>query len=63
MKISAGDLLRIQSPYGYIDAPALPFFTVPDKVLAVPMGQGHTVFGPYANGLPENPMNLYQRER
>jgi anaerobic selenocysteine-containing dehydrogenase/Fe-S-cluster-containing dehydrogenase component len=62
MNISAGDLLQIQSPYGYIDAPALPSFTVPDNVLAVPMGQGHALFSPYANGLPANPMNLYPPE-
>jgi anaerobic selenocysteine-containing dehydrogenase/Fe-S-cluster-containing dehydrogenase component len=62
MNISAGDLLRIQSPYGFIDAPALPFFTVTSNILAVPMGQGHTLFSPYADGLPANPMNLYPPE-
>ncbi len=60
--VKAGDLLRVQSPYGFLDAPALPFFTVPPDVIAIPMGQGHTSFGDYANWLPANPMNLFPPE-
>jgi len=59
LNIKAGDLLRVQSPYGFLDAPALPFFTVPPDVVAIPMGQGHTSYGDYANWLPANPMNLF----
>ena len=59
LNVKAGDLLRVQSPYGFLDAPALPFFTVPPDVIAIPMGQGHTSYGDYANWLPANLMNLF----
>jgi len=59
LNVKAGDLLRVQSPYGFLDGPALPFFTVPSDVIAIPIGQGHTSYGDYANGLPANPMNLF----
>jgi anaerobic selenocysteine-containing dehydrogenase/Fe-S-cluster-containing dehydrogenase component len=58
-KIEKGDMLRIKSPYGTIDIPALPIPTVPENLLAVPIGQGHTSFGQFADGHPANPMQLF----
>jgi molybdopterin-containing oxidoreductase family iron-sulfur binding subunit len=58
LKIQKSDLLRIKSEYGEIEAPAIPIFSVPRGVIAVPNGQGHTDFGRYAAGLPANPMAL-----
>jgi len=58
-KIEKGDMLRIKSPYGTIDVPALPIFTVPKDTIAVPIGQGHTSFGQFADGRPANPMRLF----
>jgi molybdopterin-containing oxidoreductase family iron-sulfur binding subunit len=51
-------MLRIKSPYGVVDAPAFPIHTVPRDALAMPIGQGHTDYGRFANGLPANPMQL-----
>ena len=59
LKIEKGDILRLQSPYGAIEAPALPICTVPEGTLAVPIGQGHTSFGQFADGHPANPMHLF----
>jgi anaerobic selenocysteine-containing dehydrogenase/Fe-S-cluster-containing dehydrogenase component len=59
MDIKDGDLVRLQSPYGYVDGPALPFFTVPARTVAMPVGQGHTGFGGYSDGLPANPLDLF----
>jgi anaerobic selenocysteine-containing dehydrogenase/Fe-S-cluster-containing dehydrogenase component len=58
-KIEKGDMLRINSPYGSIDVPALPIPTVPENAVAVPIGQGHTSFGQFADGRPANPMLLF----
>jgi len=59
LKIEKGDMLRLGSPYGAIELPALPIVTVPQGTLAVPIGQGHTSFGQFADGLPANPMHLF----
>lgn len=58
-KIEKGDMVRIKSPYGSIDVPALPIPTVPENTLAMPIGQGHTSYGQFADGRPANPMRLF----
>jgi anaerobic selenocysteine-containing dehydrogenase/Fe-S-cluster-containing dehydrogenase component len=59
LEIERGDILRLGSPYGTIEIPALPIATVPEGTLAVPIGQGHTAFGQFADGHPANPMHLF----
>ncbi len=59
--IRKGDLLQIRSPYGSLEAPALPISTVPNDTVAMPIGQGHTEYGRFANGLPANPMDIFPR--
>lgn len=56
--IRKGELLRIKSDHGEIEAPALPLYSVLPDVIAIPIGQGHTDYGRYATGLPANPMGL-----
>lgn len=58
MRISKSDMLRINSGSGEIEVPALPIFSVPPGIIAVPIGQGHTSYGRYASGLPANPMEF-----
>ena len=58
-QIEKGDMLRLTSPYGAIEVPALPIPTVPQGTFAVPIGQGHTSFGQFADGHPANPMHLF----
>lgn len=57
--IEEGDVLRLKSPDGELEAPALPIPTVPRNVAAMPMGQGHTSYGRYAEGRPANVMRLF----
>jgi len=60
--IRRGDMLLIKSPYGRLEAPAIPIPTVPAGTVAMPMGQGHTNFGRYANERPANPMLLFSSD-
>ncbi len=57
--VEKGDLLEIRSAHGALRAPALPIYTVKPGTLAMPIGQGHTAYGRFANDLPANPMGLY----
>ncbi len=56
--IERGDVLVLKSPYGSVEAPALPIYTVPPDTLAVPLGRGHTAYGRYAGAASANPMHL-----
>jgi anaerobic selenocysteine-containing dehydrogenase/Fe-S-cluster-containing dehydrogenase component len=62
LNISKADLLRVNTQYGIIEIPALPIYTVPEGIAAIPIGQGHTNFGIFANGLPANPIELLSAE-
>ncbi|HLG23196.1 MAG TPA: molybdopterin-dependent oxidoreductase [Candidatus Manganitrophaceae bacterium] len=56
--IAEGDLVKVASPDGEVEAPAHLFEGVRPDVAAIPLGQGHTAFGRYAEGRGENPMRL-----
>ena len=58
LNLEKGDLLRVKTSYGTIQIPALPIYTVPEGVVAIPVGQGHSGFGRFASGLPANPFEL-----
>ena len=58
LNLKKGDLLQVKTGYGTIRIPALPIYTVPEGVVAIPVGQGHTSFGRFATGLPANPFEL-----
>jgi molybdopterin-containing oxidoreductase family iron-sulfur binding subunit len=58
MGIERGDLLQVKTEYGTIEVPALPIFSVPQGIAAIPVGQGHTSMGRFADGLPANPFAL-----
>ena len=49
--VSPGDLLAIETPSGKIEVPAWPRGGIRDDVVAVAIGQGHTV-GSYAAATP-----------
>lgn len=59
LNIEKGDVVCLKSPFGAIDIPALPIMTVLKGTLALPIGQGHTSFGRFADGCPANPMQLF----
>jgi len=56
--IATGDAVQISSPYGRFDVAAHVSTTVKPGVLAIPIGQGHTSYGRYANDVGKNPIDL-----
>jgi len=58
LNLEKGELLSLKTDHGTIRIPALPIYTVPEGVAAIPVGQGHYNFGRFASGLPANPFEL-----
>ena len=56
--IEKGDVLKLRSPYGALEAPAFPYPGIPAGVLAMPIGQGHTSNGRYTNNESGNPVQI-----
>ena len=56
--IRKGDLLLLRSSSGTIEVPAFPYHGVRPDTLAMPIGQGHTAYGRFAQGQPGNPVHL-----
>jgi anaerobic selenocysteine-containing dehydrogenase len=56
--IAQGDVVRIQSSLGSIEAPAVLFPGIRPDVVAMPVGQGHTSYGRYATGRGVDPLQL-----
>jgi anaerobic selenocysteine-containing dehydrogenase/Fe-S-cluster-containing dehydrogenase component len=60
--VKEADLLSLQSPSGRINLPAHITGGVRAGAVAVPVGQGHTALGRYAEGRGANPIPLLQRD-
>jgi molybdopterin-containing oxidoreductase family iron-sulfur binding subunit len=58
LRVDKGDVIHISTSHGAIEVPVLPINTVSRGVVALPIGQGHTSYGRYADGLPASPMAL-----
>ena len=58
MDIAEGDVVRITSPYGVIEALAYPHLGMPPGVVSVPMGQGHRAGGRYAERRGANVLSI-----
>jgi anaerobic selenocysteine-containing dehydrogenase len=56
--IKDGDLLRVTSSQGSVEAPAVVFPAIMPDVIAMPVGQGHESFGRYANQRGVNPIQI-----
>ena len=56
--ITEGDLVRIESPHGAIDAPAFIHPAAIPGVASMAIGGGHTNFGRYASGRGVNPLAI-----
>jgi molybdopterin-containing oxidoreductase family iron-sulfur binding subunit len=59
MQIREGDILEIQSATGTLKAKAYLYPGIQKDTLSVPIGQGHTDYGRYANGIGSNPFKLF----
>jgi len=58
MGISEGDIVRIASVHGSIEALAFPHPGMPPDVVSVPVGQGHTAGGRFAEGRGGNILSI-----
>jgi anaerobic selenocysteine-containing dehydrogenase len=58
MNLNEGDIVVVESPNGRIQAPVYVSPAAPPEVVAIPLGQGHTDFGRWANGRGANPLAL-----
>lgn len=56
--IRQGDLIRVTSPHGSLDIPAVHFPGIRPDLIAVPIGQGHRTYGRYAANRGVNPIGL-----
>ncbi len=56
--IQDGDLVRVTSEQGSIEAPAVIFPAIMPDVVAMPIGQGHDEFGRYARQRGSNPIQI-----
>jgi anaerobic selenocysteine-containing dehydrogenase/Fe-S-cluster-containing dehydrogenase component len=60
--IRKGDLLRLETAHGSVEAPAYPYSGVHPGTLAMPLGQGHTHYGRFADHRSMNPLRLLSPE-
>jgi len=58
MDISEGDVVKVSSPHGTIEALAYPHPGMPPDVVSVPIGQGHKAGGRYAEGRGANVLSI-----
>lgn len=58
LDLREGDVVRVESPIGSLEAPVYPHPGIRPDVVAIPMGQGHTAFGRYAQSRGANPLVL-----
>ena len=58
LDIHEGDVLAITSPQGTIELPAFVYPGLRPDVIAIPVGQGHTQFGRYAQNRGANPLRI-----
>jgi anaerobic selenocysteine-containing dehydrogenase len=56
--VGNGDVVKVTSSHGEIEAPVYVYPAVRPDTVAVPLGQGHTAYGRYASGRGANPLRL-----
>ncbi len=56
--VQEGDILRLSSSEGWLEAPVYPTLGIRPETLAIPIGQGHTDYGRYAKGRGVNPLKV-----
>ncbi len=58
MGIRTGDIIRITTANGSMEAPAIPYPGLHPSVVAMPIGQGHTLYGRNAQARGSNPLAI-----
>jgi molybdopterin-containing oxidoreductase family iron-sulfur binding subunit len=58
LDMQEGEIVRLTSPHGAIEAPVYIYPGIHPEVVAVPLGLGHSSFGDYATGRGVNALDL-----
>ena len=58
LDVERGDLVRVESAQGAIEAPVYVYRGIRPDTVAIPLGQGHTEYGRNARGRGVNPLDL-----
>jgi anaerobic selenocysteine-containing dehydrogenase len=58
LRITSGDVVRVESPYGSFEAPAYVHPGAVPQVISMAIGDGHTHYGRYASGRGANPLSI-----
>jgi len=61
-QLEQGDMVRIQSKWGAVEAPVYETNGVRPNVLVMSIGQGHRSYGRYAENMGRNPLKLFSAE-
>ncbi len=63
LDVRNGEVLRITSPHGTVEAPAYVYPGIHPEVVAMPLGLGHTEYGQFARGRGVNALDLLGSSR
>jgi molybdopterin-containing oxidoreductase family iron-sulfur binding subunit len=58
LDVQDGEILRLTSPHGVIEAPVCIYPGIHQAMVAVPLGLGHSAYGDYATGRGVNALDL-----
>ena len=58
LRISNGDVVRVESQHGWFEAAAYVHPGAAPEVVSMPIGDGHTHYGRYASGRGANPLSI-----
>jgi molybdopterin-containing oxidoreductase family iron-sulfur binding subunit len=58
LRVEDGDILRVSSPHGTLEAPAYVYPGISADTVAIPLGLGHTQYGSFASGRGVNGLDL-----
>ncbi len=58
LNVREGEVVRLTSPHGIIEAPAYLYPGIHPRMVAVPLGLGHSEYGQYAKGRGVNALDL-----
>lgn len=60
LEIRTGDILRLTTAHGHLDAPAVPSPGIHPQAVAMPIGQGHTLYGRGMMRQGGNPLRILE---
>ena len=58
LDLNDGDVVKVTSPRGEIEAPVYVYPAIRPDTVAIPFGQGHTDYGRFAKNRGSNPIEL-----